>query len=176
VVPNLIYLNNLSHPPTPLPLNLLQTALQDSKKWITNSADAKLVGHEKDALFPLATCNAAPLVASGGTDKLLLLWDLRDVEDGLLAKREKDEGRTTTELQSRWACACDSSDVCTAVPGEAITECEGMADIQPVLCCCLATRYLVWHTYLLLAVRHSGCQGPVASKAGKGGWQELQSK
>jgi hypothetical protein len=80
--------------------------VQDSKKWITNSADAKLVGHEKDALFPLATCNAAPLVASGGTDKLLLLWDLRDVEDGLLAKREKDDGRTTTELQSR--CGFDS--------------------------------------------------------------------
>jgi hypothetical protein len=80
--------------------------LQDSKKWITNSADAKLVGHEKDALFPLATCNAAPLVASGGTDKLLLLWDLRDVEDGLLAKREKDDGRATTELQSR--CGLDS--------------------------------------------------------------------
>lgn len=59
------------------------------------------MGHEKDALFPLATCNAAPLVASGGTDKLLLLWDLRDIQDGLLAKRDKDGERTTTELQHR---------------------------------------------------------------------------
>lgn len=76
--------------------------LQDTKKWVTNSADVKLVGHEKDALFPLATCSAAPLVASGGTDKLLLLWDLRDVQDSLLAKRDKDEAKHTTELQHRW--------------------------------------------------------------------------
>ncbi|WIA34025.1 hypothetical protein OEZ86_012406 [Tetradesmus obliquus] len=74
---------------------------KDTKKWVTNSADVKLVGHEKDALFPLATCSAAPLVASGGTDKLLLLWDLRDVQDSLLAKRDKDEAKHTTELQHR---------------------------------------------------------------------------
>lgn len=31
----------------------------------------KLVGHEDEALFPLATTLAAPLVASGGNDCLV---------------------------------------------------------------------------------------------------------
>jgi hypothetical protein len=64
-------------------------------------ADLKLVGHEKDALFPLATCNVAPVVASGGTDKLVVLWDLRDEMDGLLAKRDTSAERVTTQLQCR---------------------------------------------------------------------------
>jgi hypothetical protein len=32
---------------------------------------------------------------------VLILLDLRDVEDGLLAMRGKDDGRTKTQLQSR---------------------------------------------------------------------------
>eukprot|EP00879_Flechtneria_rotunda_P026840 GHRR01028676.1.p1 GENE.GHRR01028676.1~~GHRR01028676.1.p1 ORF type:complete len:453 (+),score=155.57 GHRR01028676.1:832-2190(+) len=77
------------------------TKNKETKRWTQSTADAKLTGHEKDALFPLATCNAAPLVASGGTDKLLLLWDLRDLQDTLLAKKDKDAQSSTTDLSAR---------------------------------------------------------------------------
>ncbi|KAL6755216.1 WD40 repeat-like protein [Haematococcus lacustris] len=49
--------------------------------------DLALTGHEDEALFPLATTPAAPCVASGGNDCLVLVWNLADHTDGLLAGR-----------------------------------------------------------------------------------------
>jgi hypothetical protein len=114
--------------------------LQDTKKWITNSADVKLVGHEKDALFPLATCNAAPLVASGGTDKLLLLWDLRDVQDGLLAKRDKDDEQKTTELQHRWALLLGDWAAAADTGVSSVTGCCVPSCCYMATCCMLLVR------------------------------------
>ncbi len=33
--------------------------------------DLRLVGHEEEALFPLATSDVAPYIASGGSDKMV---------------------------------------------------------------------------------------------------------
>lgn len=53
-------------------------------------ADAVLRGHKQDAQFPLATSGAPSaggpsLVASGGQDRLVLLWSLADVASSALA-------------------------------------------------------------------------------------------
>ncbi|KAF8066179.1 D-cysteine desulfhydrase 1 [Scenedesmus sp. PABB004] len=73
-------------------------------KWGSSVADAVLTGHERDALFPLSACSVAPLVASGGTDKLVLLWSLEDQQSGLLSTKRGDKGdgeRRSTEIKHR---------------------------------------------------------------------------
>lgn len=49
-------------------------------------ADAILKGHEANAEFALGTCTAAPLVASGGKDTCVLVWNLEDASTSLTAK------------------------------------------------------------------------------------------
>uniref|UniRef100_A0A7S3VQR3 Histone-binding protein RBBP4-like N-terminal domain-containing protein n=1 Tax=Dunaliella tertiolecta TaxID=3047 RepID=A0A7S3VQR3_DUNTE len=65
--------------------------------------DMKLVGHEDEALFPLATTPAAPLVASGGNDCLVMLWDLADSTTSLLAGSCGGSGgaKDSPELRAR---------------------------------------------------------------------------
>ncbi|KAG2502120.1 hypothetical protein HYH03_000612 [Edaphochlamys debaryana] len=65
--------------------------------------DLVLVGHEDEALFPLACSTAEPRVASGGNDHLVLLWDLRDSVTSLTASTAPavGEGRRGPELQAR---------------------------------------------------------------------------
>eukprot|EP00955_Chlamydomonas_euryale_P101184 365327-Chlamydomonas_euryale.AAC.14 len=50
-----------------------------------NKCDLRLVGHKDLAEFPLAASSAQPLVASGGRDKLVLVWSLADALSGVLA-------------------------------------------------------------------------------------------
>ena len=61
------------------------------KRWpAPAAAEAVLTGHETPAgepLFALAASAAAPRVASGAPDRLVLLWDLADAQDGILAGR-----------------------------------------------------------------------------------------
>jgi len=47
--------------------------------------DLRLTGHEAVAQFALATARPTPTVASGGADKLVLLWNLGDSLAGLKA-------------------------------------------------------------------------------------------
>ncbi len=78
--------------------------------------DATLVGHEADALFPLATAAPAPLVASGGADKLLLLWDLGDLGDtSLTATAAAPRPGGGTKLQPRCVGVCVGVYVCRRV-------------------------------------------------------------
>jgi len=70
------------------------------KKWpCAPYAELVLTGHEKEAQFPLATCNVSPMVASGGTDKLVLLWNLQDAMESILDKNTKPDKRR--ELANR---------------------------------------------------------------------------
>lgn len=80
--------------------------------WGESVPDMTLVGHEDQAQFPLATSSSRPMVASGGTDKLVLLWDLTDAtkEGGILGHKQQQEGDEqdieraplrTTKLQPR---------------------------------------------------------------------------
>lgn len=79
----------------------LMWPLQD-KKWPNASvAEVVLIGHKDIAQFPLATSSAAPMVASGGTDKLVLLWDLNDVIDGILTGRNVEINQPSTQLEAR---------------------------------------------------------------------------
>ncbi|KAG2435598.1 hypothetical protein HYH02_011890 [Chlamydomonas schloesseri] len=99
-------------------------------------ADLVLTGHEDEALFPLACSSAAPCVASGGNDQLVLLWDLADsmtslaavppgssgsgkeAEGGAAASTEKSKApqlKARTRLQGHTATV---GDVCFA-PGSA---------------------------------------------------------
>jgi len=56
-----------------------------SKANAPNLPDLRLIGHEADAVFPLATSLIAPVVASGGNDKLVLVWSIQDAVESLLA-------------------------------------------------------------------------------------------
>ncbi|KAG1670180.1 hypothetical protein FOA52_000892 [Chlamydomonas sp. UWO 241] len=47
--------------------------------------ELKLTGHTEDALFPLATTTAGPMVASGGGDYMVLVWDLQDSMETVLS-------------------------------------------------------------------------------------------
>ncbi|GBF95359.1 hypothetical protein Rsub_07787 [Raphidocelis subcapitata] len=73
------------------------------KKPHTSVAEAVLTGHvtANEPLFALATSNAAPRVASGGPDKLVLLWDLQDAQDGILAGSRGADNATTTQIKAR---------------------------------------------------------------------------
>lgn len=51
-----------------------------------NLPDLRLIGHEDIAVFPLATSLISPLVASGGNDKLVLIWSVQDAVESLLAE------------------------------------------------------------------------------------------
>ncbi len=64
-------MSRLQSPPGPPP--------QGSSKALNapSTPDLRLVGHEEEALFPLAACSSAPYVASGGSDKLVLLWSIQ---------------------------------------------------------------------------------------------------
>eukprot|EP00195_Chlamydomonas_chlamydogama_P006777 CAMPEP_0202905910 /NCGR_PEP_ID=MMETSP1392-20130828/36561_1 /ASSEMBLY_ACC=CAM_ASM_000868 /TAXON_ID=225041 /ORGANISM="Chlamydomonas chlamydogama, Strain SAG 11-48b" /LENGTH=458 /DNA_ID=CAMNT_0049594215 /DNA_START=185 /DNA_END=1558 /DNA_ORIENTATION=+ len=48
-------------------------------------AELRLTGHEEDALFPLATSAVAPVIASGGNDKMVLLWSIQDHMETILS-------------------------------------------------------------------------------------------
>ncbi|KAG1673556.1 hypothetical protein FOA52_003856 [Chlamydomonas sp. UWO 241] len=62
-----------------------RAAKEKSAKAEPSKPDLRLVGHKEDAMFPLATSAAAPFIASGGSDKLVLLWSLEDSMSKLLA-------------------------------------------------------------------------------------------
>ncbi|MEW5308101.1 MAG: hypothetical protein WDW38_000086 [Sanguina aurantia] len=47
--------------------------------------DLLLIGHTDEAQFPLAISTVAPIIASGGLDKMVLLWNLEDEMESLLA-------------------------------------------------------------------------------------------
>jgi histone-binding protein RBBP4 len=76
------------------------TASGAGVQWPTtpNTADAVLRGHKQDAQFPLATSAAGAsgggpsLVASGGQDRLVLLWSLADVQSAALASAAAAKG------------------------------------------------------------------------------------
>ncbi|KAK9838348.1 hypothetical protein WJX81_006464 [Elliptochloris bilobata] len=54
-------------------------------------ADLTLIGHTADAEFALGVATAAPLVASGGKDKSVMVWNLADADGGaLLARADPD--------------------------------------------------------------------------------------
>ena len=53
-------------------------------------ADLVLTGHRDNAEFALGTCAVEPLVASGGKDTQVLLWNLRD--SGLLGHTGSNSG------------------------------------------------------------------------------------
>ncbi|GFR43307.1 hypothetical protein Agub_g4373, partial [Astrephomene gubernaculifera] len=66
--------------------------------------DLTLVGHEEEAQFPLACSSTDPRVASGGSDTLVLLWDLGDHVSSLLGPGGGGGGgrRSTPELKARY--------------------------------------------------------------------------
>ncbi|KAI8467538.1 MAG: WD40-repeat-containing domain protein [Monoraphidium minutum] len=75
------------------------------KKWPgPATAEAVLDGHQTpkgEPLFALATSNAAPCVASGGPDKLVLIWDLQDVQSGILTGARGGDNGSTTHVKAR---------------------------------------------------------------------------
>eukprot|EP00798_Chlamydomonas_sp_ICE-L_P030922 gene30922-35977_t len=78
-----------------------RTREKGSSKLPPNSvADLKLTGHEEDALFPLATSRVAPFVASGGNDKLVLLWSVQDHMETVLSSGPTTGGKEP-ELAAR---------------------------------------------------------------------------
>ena len=58
-----------SHVPPSSPLPLSQGTTKASNA--PNTPDLRLVGHEEEAVFPLAASDAAPFIASGGSDKMV---------------------------------------------------------------------------------------------------------
>ncbi|GAX75310.1 hypothetical protein CEUSTIGMA_g2755.t1 [Chlamydomonas eustigma] len=69
-----------------------------------NTPDLRLTGHEEEALFPLATSDTSSYVASGGSDKLVLLWSLQDNMETLLAGTvgtSSGKGGKSPELSAR---------------------------------------------------------------------------
>jgi histone-binding protein RBBP4 len=58
--------------------------------------DLVLTGHTKDAEFALAAARTAPLVASGGKDKSVLVWDLADHASSI-SNRSSALNRTEAE-------------------------------------------------------------------------------
>jgi len=61
----------------------------DSQKE-PSAPDCLLVGHTANAEFALATAATSPAVASGGKDKTVCLWQLRDAASGLLQPSSAD--------------------------------------------------------------------------------------
>ncbi|CAK0756589.1 hypothetical protein CVIRNUC_002468 [Coccomyxa viridis] len=64
----------------------------ESKSQLSQ-ADLVLRGHTEDAKFAVAISSAEPLVASGGDDTQVLIWDLRDHEGGSWLTMKEAEGR-----------------------------------------------------------------------------------
>ena len=62
----------------------LQARAYDSRN--PSIADAILKGHEANAEFALGTCTVSPLVASGGKDTCVLVWNLEDCSTVMTAK------------------------------------------------------------------------------------------
>ncbi len=54
--------------------------------------DCLLTGHAENAEFALATAAASPVVASGGKDKAVCLWFLRDADSSLLEAAAAEAG------------------------------------------------------------------------------------
>lgn len=50
---------------------------------------------------PPPRASTAPRVASGGPDKLVLLWDLGDDQDGILAGKRGADNAATTHIKAR---------------------------------------------------------------------------
>eukprot|EP00884_Botryococcus_braunii_P018332 jgi/Botrbrau1/5182/Bobra.0172s0052.1 len=57
------------------------------EKFVLSVADLMLTGHTHPAEFAVAACGAAPLVASGGQDKHVLVWNLGDHDGGSLLRK-----------------------------------------------------------------------------------------
>ena len=66
-----------------------------------NLPDLRLIGHEDLAVFPLATSLISPFIASGGNDKLVLIWSLEDAMETLLAGGGGGGGSKTGEKESK---------------------------------------------------------------------------
>ena len=66
-----------------------------------NLPDLRLTGHEDMAVFPLAASLVSPMVASGGNDKLVLLWSIQDSVESLLAGGGGGGGAKTGEKDSK---------------------------------------------------------------------------
>ncbi|KAK9818074.1 hypothetical protein WJX72_006679 [[Myrmecia] bisecta] len=68
------------------------------KKKELSVPDLTLTGHTDDAEFALGMGSAAPLVASGGKDKMVLMWSLEDHITSLTTPAEPPAGKGAKKL------------------------------------------------------------------------------
>ena len=88
-----------------------QGSVKDKMKMAASTPDLILEGHEDVADYALAWSPTAPIIASGGKDKKILLWNIENFikQKGIHSENSSSSGTSSSGDNGSSACASKSN-------------------------------------------------------------------